>query len=204
VTLSLRPGRTATPSDLLWAQAQERALEAELPAVRTLAAAWRNGLGALLAAVVGFGLVKGRSDITQLAPPWNAWAGVLLLLSLLCGAVAAFFLLRAATGMPALRATARARPGLTWAHSEALASLTALRRGVFLFFACVSLLVGAVGVTWYGPASDKPRLRVVTDGPPLCGSIVRLSGGVLTLRTSAGDIDVDLRWASGMQIVDRC
>lgn len=186
------------------AQGRDSALEAELPAVRSLAAAWRNGLGALLAGVVGFGLVKGRSDISALAFPWNIVSGVLLLSSLVCGGVAAFFLLRSATGMPGLQNAREVRPGLAWAHVEALTSLRALRRGIRYFFSCVVFLVMAVGVTWYGPASAGQQLMVITPGSTLCGSVVRLSNAVLTLKTAAGEVSIDLRQAMAIRIVDIC
>ncbi|WP_327398223.1 hypothetical protein [Streptomyces phaeochromogenes] len=45
-----------------------RALAQELGRVREVAVAWRIGLGAILAGLVGFGLIKGRSDVGQAAP----------------------------------------------------------------------------------------------------------------------------------------
>src|SRR5512142_960470 len=88
----------ATGHDLRAAQQQQRLLKTELPRVREAATAWRNGLGALLAALIGFGLVKGRSDVGQLAPGWAAAVGVVLLLALAAGAIGALLLLRAAHG----------------------------------------------------------------------------------------------------------
>jgi hypothetical protein len=151
----VRPGSPASVPNLVQAQDRDRALEQELPAVRTVATAWRNGLGALLAGVVGFGLIKGRSDISQLAWPWSAVSGGLLLVSLACGAAAAMRLLRAAYGVPAMRKLKITRPGATWAHTEAVASMTALRHGVGWFFGCVASLVVAVAFTWYGPATGQ-------------------------------------------------
>ena len=49
------------------AQAVQRMLRDELTVVRAAATAWRNGLAGLLAAMLGFSLVKGRSDIGTLA-----------------------------------------------------------------------------------------------------------------------------------------
>ncbi len=51
--------------------------------------AWRNGLAALLAGLIGFGLTKGRSDITQLGSLYAAIVGCLLVASLTAGAASA-------------------------------------------------------------------------------------------------------------------
>jgi hypothetical protein len=204
VTLPIRPGRPAQVADLVRAQDRERALEQELPAVRAAATAWRNGLGALLAAVVGFGLIKGRSDISKLAIPWNVAAGVLLLLCIVCGAAAALLMLRAAHGVPGLRSLRLTAPGAVWAHTEAVASTRALRCGVRWFFACVLSLVAAVAVTWYGPAADDPRLSVVVKGQSTCGSVVGIAAGILTLKTAVGNVQIDLGQASTIRIVDSC
>ncbi|MBT2440115.1 hypothetical protein J7E93_08295 [Streptomyces sp. ISL-36] len=204
MSLQVRQGPPAKVSDLIQAQERELALEQELPAVRTSATAWRNGLGALLAAVVGFGLIKGRSDISQVASPWNTVAGSLLFVSLACGAVAALLLLRAAHGVPAMRKLRSAEPGPAWAHSEAVASVRALRRGVRYFFGCVACLVVAVAVTWYGPAAVKPQLSVTVGDTSTCGAIVGLANDVLTIKTSTGQTTVNLGKATAIRIVDSC
>ncbi|MFD5720922.1 hypothetical protein [Streptomyces sp. NPDC127036] len=204
MSLQVQPGPPAKASHLVQAQDRDRALEQELPAVRTAATAWRNGLGALLAAVVGFGLIKGRSDISQLASPWNVVSGGLLLGSLVCGAVAAILLLRAAHGVPALQNLRSTRPGATWAHTEAVSSMHALRCGVWWFFGCVAGLVVAVAVTWYGPAATTAQLSVTVGNTPTCGDVVGLTNDVLTIKTSTGQTTVDLAQATTMRIVDSC
>jgi hypothetical protein len=200
----VRPGSPASVPNLVQAQDRDRALEQELPAVRTVATAWRNGLGALLAGVVGFGLIKGRSDISQLAWPWSAVSGGLLLVSLACGAAAAMRLLRAAYGVPAMRKLKITRPGATWAHTEAVASMTALRHGVGWFFGCVASLVVAVAFTWYGPAAGDPKLSVMVGDRLTCGTVVGLSNGILTINTSTGQTPVDLKKATAIRIIDSC
>src|SRR5258708_14381477 len=93
-------GGPATVADLHAAQERQRLLAAELPRVREAATAWRNGLGGMLAALIGFGLIKGQSDISQLAPSCAAWTGILLLSALIVGAGAARLLIPPAIGPP--------------------------------------------------------------------------------------------------------
>lgn len=194
----------ATPADMRMAQERERLLRDELPRVRQAATAWRNGLGALLLALIGFGLVKGRSDVSLLTGGWAAAVGLLLLAALVAGAVGALLLLRAAHGRPAVTDVRLLMPSRAADHVEALASAAALRRGIAATLGCALLLVGAVGATWYGPARATPALRVTTPSGSSCGSVVRLSGGVLVLETDAGEVAADLSSAITITAVDAC
>jgi hypothetical protein len=181
----------------------------ELPRVRAAALAWRNGIAALLAGLVGFGLVKGRTDIGELAAPYDAVVGVLLLAALISGIAAALWLLRAAHGRPAALvirdAAAGAGDGVVGlGHAETLRALRALRWGLVTVLASVALLCAAVATTWYGPARDKPRIEVSTIDGTVCGEVVRLVAGRLTLKTTGGEVVVDLRDAVGIRAVAAC
>ena len=160
----LSPGpRPATPSDLRTAQEHHRLLSTELPRVRDAAVAWRNGLGALLVALVSFSLIKGRSDIGQVAPGWAAVIGVLLLGALIIGATGALLLIRAAHG-PLPSPTRKPSPIRAADHREARSAARALRRGVAATVSCALLLAAAVGTTWYGPERDPPSVRIRNAG----------------------------------------
>ncbi|WP_225101591.1 hypothetical protein [Streptomyces sp. CoH27] len=79
------------------------------------------GLAALFVGLLGFGLVKGRTGVGELASPYDALVGGALLLCLLCGTLCALLLLllRAAHGAPTV---VRLPTGIP-------ASATALRLG---------------------------------------------------------------------------
>ncbi|MEU2718039.1 hypothetical protein [Streptomyces sp. NPDC007205] len=205
MTPSLSPGpRPATPADLLTAQDRDHLLRTELPRVRGAAAAWRNGLGGLLATLIGFSLVKGRSDIGQLAHRWAALVGVQLLISLVAGAVGALLLIRAAHGRPAVSPTENLPPRRGAEHFEALASAAALRRGIASTLLCAAFLVAAVATTWYGPARDKPALEITTPSGLVCGTVIRIDHGVVTLKTNAGEVPADMSTASAVRAVTTC
>jgi hypothetical protein len=154
--MSLKPGPPASPADLRVAQEREMLLRTELSRVRQAATAWRNGLGGLLAALVGFGLIRGRSDVTQLTQGWAVTVGVLLLTALLAGAGGALLLIRAAHGRPSVTSVHDLLPVLAADHIEAVESATALRRGIGLTLTCAALLITAVAITWYGPSDAGP------------------------------------------------
>lgn len=156
--IRLRPGPPATPADLRRAQELAGLLRGELDRVRAAALAWRNGLGGLLAVLVGFSLVRGRSDVSTLRPGWGALVGVLLLAAVAAGVAGALALLRAAHGPLSVTPVAALPPAPLGEHREALAAARALRLGVWLVLICTALLVAAVGVTWYAPGA--------AGGPP--------------------------------------
>ncbi len=199
----LAAGGKATLAGRRTAEANVRLLGDELPRVRTAALAWLNGLAALLAGLIGFSLIKGRSDITQLARPWDVVVGVLLLVALISGARGALQLLWAAHGRPTpiRRATSRGRAS---EHAEAVASAHALSSGIRLALGCAAFLVAAVGFTWYGPERGKPVLEIRTPAGTVCGEVVTINSGSLTLKTDAGESTVDLRAATGVRAIEKC
>jgi multisubunit Na+/H+ antiporter MnhG subunit len=211
VTINVAAGSPAQPRDRRAAKATRELLSDELSRVRAGALAWRNGLGALLAGLIGFGLVKGRSDVTQLHPFFAAVVGVLLLAALVAGAVAAVLIMRAAHGRPyavAVREVVDSSaedPAVAGRLGEADASQRSLGRGVALSFLCVALLTAAVGLTWYGPTKDKPRIEVrLVNGTLVCGEVVSLTASQLTLKTPQGQVAIDLSQANGIAAVDSC
>jgi len=204
MTYQLGAADLATEADLRAVQERERLLTAELPRVREAATAWRNGLGGLLAALVGFSLIKGRSDISQLAGSWAVWVGILLLAALVAGAAGALLLIRAANGRPAVVPASELLSRNTADHIEAVTAAGALRRGIALTLGCAALLVAAVGATWYGPGRDKPVLQVTVPGGTVCGSVVALANGNLTLDTTAGQVTTKLAEASAVQPLTSC
>lgn len=175
------PGPAASEADLRRAQARDRIVRAELPRVRALAVAWRNGLGALLAALTGFSLIKGRSDIGQLSDSWAVAVGIVLLLALIVGSVAGWRLLRAAHGRPAVVLISEIRHETLDDHAEALASAGSLRQGIGLTIACAVLLVVAVGLTWYGPPKAVPEPGVSTIKTGLCGRVAQISSSQIMM-----------------------
>jgi len=200
----MTPGRPASHADLRTAQERYRLLSTELPRVRTAAIAWRNALGGLLVTLIGFGLIRGRSDISDLADAWAATVGIILLASLIVGAVGALSLVRAAHGQPSVASIHALLPRSAADHVEALASANALRRGIWLTLTCASLLVAAVGTTWYGPTHAAPSLQITTPAGTVCGSVVRLSHGALLLTTADGEINIDLTAASAIRPLSSC
>ncbi|WP_030349036.1 hypothetical protein [Streptomyces sp. NRRL S-1022] len=205
----VRPGPPGTPADRRAARQTRELLAGELSRAREAALAWRNGLAALFAGLLGFGLVKGRTDVGRLASPYDALVGGALLLCLLCGTLGALLLLRAAHGAPAGVRLPTGVPATATAlhlgdHMETRRTARALTRGVALTIACGVLLVTAVALTWYGPEKDGPRILVRTPSGVVCGKPVRTGGGRLVLGTDTGEIAVRLTRAEAFAAVGEC
>jgi hypothetical protein len=211
MTVRLGAGPPATPADREAAKQLHSVVKEELPRVRAAALAWRNGVAGLLVGLLGFSLIRGRNDISQLESPYGPIVGGLLAIALISGTVAAFLLLRAAHGRPASVTLTRAeggearRPLIGLDHAETLAAVGALRIGLSLSVLCGVLLCGAVATTWYGPvATQKLRLEVLIPGGVVCGDVGRLAESHLTLESEHGEIEVDLSTALGIRPVARC
>ncbi|MGH3898685.1 MAG: hypothetical protein ACRDTA_10620 [Pseudonocardiaceae bacterium] len=199
-----RPGPPATPQDLRRAQYRDRVIRTELSRVRTAAVAWRNGLGTLLAGLVGFSLIKGRSDVSTLAGTAAVAVGILLLLALAAGAAGAFKLLRAAHGRPSVIPVEELPPEVVAQHIEALDAARNLRRGIVATTLCAGLLVSAVAITWYGPPRANPMLRLKTQENTQCGAVVRLGSGAVVLATAQGEQTIPLQAIQTIAPVAEC
>jgi hypothetical protein len=209
MSIRIEPGPPAEPRDRASAIEHHKVVAEELPRVRAAALAWRNGVAGLLAGLLGFSLIRGRSDVTALAQPYAAIVGVLLLLALILGGVAAFLLLRAAHGRPAAVALRHSDDGgstmIGLDHAETLAAVRALRAGLTLALVAATLLCAAVATTWYGPVtSSDPRLDVLLPGGAVCGTVVEVSHGSVTLDSEHGRVHVPLDRALSLRPVTKC
>ncbi|MDH6215349.1 hypothetical protein M2283_002653 [Streptomyces pseudovenezuelae] len=179
-------------------------LREAVPRVREAALAWRNGLAALLAALLGFSLVKGRSDVGQLTDRWAAAVGLLLLAALVCGGFGATQLLLAAHGRPRVVDLASAPPRALQEQQEAVDAARQLRRGIALTLLCTALLVTAVAATWYGPAEETGLMRFDSPGAKVCGTVRRVAEGEVLVKTSDGEVAVPLSTLLSMAPVTDC
>lgn len=199
------PAGRPTPADQVQATERLKGTEEALEQFRGTAGLWAKGLGAMLAALVGFSLIKGRSDIGELDLRWALTVGGVLLLSGVAGAVAAFNLM-SAQGNPWPRANLSVRQQAVERNriSELLRAHKSLRWGIVFAYTCMGLLLFAVGLTWYGPPNEGPRVVVHVGTQSWCGAPGRVAGNVLALDTGTGRVSIDLRRLTAIQAVARC
>jgi hypothetical protein len=89
-------------------------------------------------------------------------------------------------------------------HDEAPASARVLRTGITLTCLCTVLLVMAVGVTWYAPPKDPPRLLVRQGATTLCGEVVSTRPGTVVLKVDGVAVTVGLSRAESVTPVTTC
>lgn len=174
-------------------------MEDELPLARGRANSWAKGVGALLVAGLAFSLVKGRSELGDLAPVFAGVVGALLLTSVGLAAIGAYYLFGAAYGR-----LGADPPGIA-DHALAVRTINDTRTGLRWAIAGAVALLGAVAVTWYGPAAEGLRLNVVDGtGASWCGEPTRTSNGVLTLSVGGQEVQVDLTTAARVTPIASC
>lgn len=181
------------------AEKRRRDREAELALTRGRATNWAKGIGAVLVVGLAFSLVKGRTDLNDLDQGFAIAVGGLLLVAVVTACVAAVFLFRAAYGR------LETVSGAVTDHKLAVQTIHDLRTGLWWALAGTALLLGAVGVTWYGPSADGPRLEVVdAGGTSWCGEPVRTGAGILTLKVRGQEVQIDLMKANQVMPVESC
>jgi hypothetical protein len=209
--MRLSAGPPARPENRTVAFHHQRVLVGELERARALADNWRKGVAGLLIGIVGFSLIRGRSEVDKLTSSAAVVVGIVLAIAALTGTYAAFLILRAAHGSPrpagilsGPRSDGQIGKALT-EHDEAMLSYQALSSGLrFAAAATVALLI-AVAITWYGPAKAPSGLMVTEQsGATWCGHVEQTVKGLLTLKTSSGPVVVDLRDSATIKAVDEC
>ncbi|MBF6102305.1 hypothetical protein IU510_30255 [Nocardia cyriacigeorgica] len=209
--MKLVPGPTATAIDRQDARNAYRAVSAELGAIRAMADNWRKGLAGLMVAVVGFSLIRGRTDLEKLDRGYAVWVAWLLAAALVTVAVAAYLILSAAHGSPRPRVfiTGRRSDGGTATaiteHEIAMTALRQLRSGMAVAVGSVILLAAAVALTWFGPPR-QPAMVQVTDGSGAtwCGRARTQGPGTITVEDRTGGVVVNLATATDIRPLHEC
>lgn len=154
-----------------------------MPRVRQAAHDWRNGAGALVAGILSFSLIKGKSDLAEVAEGWAVFAGALLALSLLLGLSASFLILRASHGLPLFISVDNAQTSEVREYLEAIRSTGYLRLGIKVLTASLFSLAFSVAVVWYAPEREQDKLVLATPAGSVCGTILMSAEGSITILT---------------------
>lgn len=160
-----------------------------LPAVRSMVAAWRTGLTALITLVTTGIIVKGRTDTTALALPWRITVTLAIGAGLTLAITGLWHILAAEVGARARLLTLddiRAQYASVQAYQvgQAAAAGRRLQTARALVAAALGLLLIGVLLTWWAPAAPaKPPayLKVARYGGTVCGVLESADGGTLRL-----------------------
>ncbi|MEV6482815.1 hypothetical protein [Streptomyces sp. NPDC051576] len=161
-----------------WAQrAQELRLE-QLSTARKQAEAWRAGLAGMTALLGTILVVKGRETVGDLAPLARVTVAVLLAMTFGGLLAATILAVRATAGTPGAEILLTGEGLREWTRSEVRAIARRIWCAALLTLGALSLLVTALGFTWFGPVSDpaKSMVQVITQGDSVCGELVGTAG----------------------------
>lgn len=164
-----------------------------LSAVRSMAAAWRTGLTALITLVTTGIILTGRTATATLALPWRIAITLAIGAGLGLAILGLWHALAAEAGVRTRLHTLddiRARYASVQAYQvgQAAAAGRRLQAARAVAAAALGLLLTGVLLTWWAPAAPaKPPayLKVARPGGTVCGILNSADGGILRL-TIAG------------------
>jgi hypothetical protein len=185
-----------------------------LPAVRSMAAAWRTGLTALITLVTTGIILKGRTDTTSLALPWRIAITLAIGAGVALAIVGLWHALAAEAGARTRLHTLddiRARYASVQAYQvgQATAADRRLQTARVVVAAALGLLLFGVLLTWWAPAapaSPPAYLKVTRPGGTVCGTLESADGGILRL-TIAGahePVAIPLTTVTNLAVTPTC
>lgn len=185
-----------------------------LPAVRSMAAAWRTGLTALITLVTTGVVVTGRTSMSTLPVAWRA--GVTL-------AIGGGLVVAIAALWHALAAEAGARTRLltldairteyasveAYQAGQAAAAGRRLRTARTLAATAMALLLTGVLLTWWAPAAPATPpafLKVTGPGGTTCGILRSAGRGTLhlTVPGAHGLVTIPLTAVTNLSTTETC
>ncbi|MFI6231849.1 hypothetical protein ACIBCR_31590 [Micromonospora echinospora] len=172
-----------------WTQLAQETQFHQLESVRKQAEGWRTGLAGLTALLAAVLVVKGRSDVSGLAPTARYLVVALLAVAFALLVTASLLALRAASGWPDDRIYLTGEALRAWHASESARIRARIRDAARLMVFGLLILAVAVGVTWLGPAEkkDAPLVSVETAAGTVCGELTGARDGHLVLGGPAAD-----------------
>ena len=170
-------------------EAFDALVKESLPAVRSMVAAWRTGLTALVTLVTTGIILKGRTDTTTLTLPWRIAVTLAIGVGLALAIVGLWHTLAAEVGARTRLHTLddiRRNYASVQAYQvgQAAAAGRRLQTARTLVAAALGLLLAGVLLTWWAPAAPAmpaAYLRVSRSGGSICGTLESADGGILRL-----------------------
>ena len=203
--------RPVSPADR---EAFDALVKESLPAVRSMVAAWRNGLTALITLVTTGIIITGRTATTALAVPWRIAVTLTIGAGLALAIVGLWHTLAAEVGARTRLRTLddiRAEYASVQAYQvgQAAAAGRRLQAARIVVAVALGLLLTGVVLTWWAPAAPATPpayLKVTRPGGIVCGTLNSADGGTLRL-TVAGmhePVAIPLATVTNLAVTPTC
>jgi hypothetical protein len=185
-----------------------------LPAVRSMIAAWRTGLTALITLVTTGVIVTGRTTTSAMTGPWRVGVTLAIGGGLAVATTGLWHTLTAEVGARARLYSLddiRARYASVQAYQvgQAAAAGRRLQTARMLVGAALALLLTGVLLTWWAPAAPAkpPAYLVVTRlGGSVCGVLDSADGGIVRLTVTGAHnlVAIPLTTVTNMTVTASC
>jgi hypothetical protein len=182
--------------------------------VRSMAAAWRTGLAALITLVTTGIIITGRTATATLAVPWRVAVTAAIGGGLALAVVGLWLALAAEAGARVRLKTLdgiRAQYASVQAYlvGQAAAASRLLQTAKTMVGIALGLLVAGVLLTWWAPAapaSPPAYLKVTSPGSTVCGTLQSADGGAVRLSVAGAHVPavIPLTTVTNMAIVASC
>jgi hypothetical protein len=182
--------------------------------VRSMAAAWRTGLAALITLVTTGIIITGRTATTTLTVPWRSAVTAAVGGGLTLALVGLWLALSAEAGARVRLQTLdgiRSQHGSVEAYlvGQAAAASRRLQAAKNAVGIALGLLVAGVLLTWWAPAapaSPPAYLRVAIHDGVVCGSLRSADSGFLRLNVAGANepAAIPLTMVTNIAVVARC
>ena len=182
--------------------------------VRSMAAAWRTGLAALITLVTTGIIVTGRTSAASLAVPWRIAVTLTIGAGLALAIVGLWHALAAEVGARTRLHTLdeiRSRYASVQAYQvgQATAAGRRLQAARALVAAALGLLLTGVLLTWWAPAAPATPpayLKVTRADGTVCGTLDSADGGTLRLTVTGTHepVAIPLTTVTNLAIIANC
>lgn len=182
--------------------------------VRSMVAAWRTGLAALITLVTTGIIVTGRTSATTLAVPWRIAVTLTIGAGLALAIVGLWHTLAAEVGARTRLHTLdeiRAQYASVQAYQvgQATAAGRRLQAARAVVAAALGLLLTGVLLTWWAPAAPATPpayLKVTRADGTVCGTLESADGGTLRLTVTGTHepVAIPLTAVTNLAIISNC
>lgn len=208
------PAAAPTREDLAERDRFDALVTASLPAVRSSAETWRNGLAAFITLVTTGVMIKGRDTTADMTTGWRVAITVLVATGVLAAVGGLWCALVAQAGGRPRTVTLR---GLHSRHGSVRAYevVTARKAAAWLQFAryfvgaAILALLTGITLTWWAPKAPArpPAYIQVTEGTrTTCGELSSGDGGQLEIRVRnrSRPVTIPLSKAADVEVIASC
>ena len=195
-------------------EAFDALVKESLPAVRSMVAAWRTGLTALITLVTTGIILTGRTATTTLTLPWRIAVTLAIGAGLALAIVGLWHILAAEVGARTrLHTLDDIRSGYASVQAyqvgQAAAAGRRLQTARTLVAAALGLLLTGVLLTWWAPAAptEPPAyLKIARPGGTVCGILKSADGGTLRLTVAGAHepVAIPLTTVTNLAVTSTC